>query len=124
MKSRCFICLGIVVASFWIFSSRVPDLQGAEKKEVTLGYTVSLTGKFAVEGNETQRGYQLWLEQTSKAGGLQVGTQKVPVKIITYDDESDASTSVKLYEKLITGDKVDMILSPWSSAINFAVSAI
>jgi branched-chain amino acid transport system substrate-binding protein len=124
MKSERFVFLRIVAVVSLVLLTFAGAVQGAEKKEVTIGYSVSLTGKFSPEGNETQRAYQLWLEQTSKAGGLQVGSQKLPVKVITYDDESDPSMSVKLYEKLITGDKVDLILSPWSSANNFAASAV
>jgi len=122
MRSKHFVFFGIMaVFSLALLAGAV---QAAEKKEVTIGYSVSLTGKFSPEGNETQRAYQLWLEQVNKAGGLQAGSQKYPVKVITYDDESDPSMSVKLYEKLITGDKVDLILSPWSSANNFAASAV
>lgn len=124
MKSRGLIYLGILVISFLFFSPVLSGVQSAEKKEVTIGYTVSLTGKFGVEGNEAQRGYQLWLEKINKAGGLLVGDKRYPVKSIPYDDESDASTCVKFYEKLITGDKVDLILSPWGSGNNFAASAV
>jgi branched-chain amino acid transport system substrate-binding protein len=107
-----------------VYLASAGTIQAAEKKEVIIGYAVSLTGKFGVEGNETQRGYQLWLEKVNKTGGLLVGDKKYPVRFIPYDDESDASTCVKFYEKMITGDKVDLILSPWGSGNNFAASAI
>ena len=122
MRSKHFVFFGIMAVFFLALLAGA--VQAADKKEVTLGYSVSLTGKFSPEGNETHRAYQMWLEQTAKAGGLQVGSQRIPVKAIHYDDESDPSMSVKLYEKLITGDKVDLILSPWSSANNFAASAV
>jgi branched-chain amino acid transport system substrate-binding protein len=124
MKSEHVALFRIVAVLSLVVLTFAGTVQGAEKKEITIGYSACLTGKFAPEGNEVNRGYQLWLEQVSKAGGLQVGSQRYPVKAITYDDESDTSTSVKLYEKLITGDKVDFILSPWGSANNFAVSAV
>jgi branched-chain amino acid transport system substrate-binding protein len=124
MKSKRFVCIGSLVIFSLLLLTLAGTIQAAEKKEVTFGYAVSLTGKFSVEGNETQRGYQLWLEQVNKAGGLQVGNKRYPVRFIPYDDESDASTCVKFYEKLITGDKVDLILSPWGSGNNFAASAV
>ncbi|MGD0234441.1 MAG: amino acid ABC transporter substrate-binding protein [Syntrophorhabdales bacterium] len=124
MKSKHLVFIGIVAVFSLVLLTFAGAVQGAEKKGVTLGYSVCLTGKFSPEGNETQRAYQLWLEQVGKAGGLQVGSQKYPIKVIMYDDESDPSMSVKLYEKLITGDKVDLILSPWSSGNNFAASAV
>jgi len=124
MKRKGLIYLGILVVFFGVGFVLTGTVQAAEKKEVTIGYAVSLTGRSGVEGSETQRSYQLWLEQINKAGGLQVGDKRYPVKFVSYDDESDASTCVKFYEKLITGDKVDLILSPWGSGNNFAASAV
>ena len=46
------------------------------------------------------------------------------VKLVMYDDKSDPTTSAKLYEKLITQDKVDLVLSPYGSSIGFPVSGI
>jgi ABC-type branched-subunit amino acid transport system substrate-binding protein len=72
MKSKHLVFIGIVAVFSLVLLTFAGAVQGAEKKEVTLGYSVSLTGKFSPEGNETQRAYQLWLEQVGKAGGLQV----------------------------------------------------
>jgi branched-chain amino acid transport system substrate-binding protein len=47
-----------------------------------------------------------------------------PVKIVIYDDKSDPATGVKLYEKLVTDDKVDLLLGPYGSPVSQAVSVI
>jgi len=44
--------------------------------------------------------------------------------MIRYDDKSDIGTVVKLVEKLILDDKVDLLLPPWSTAMNFAIAPI
>ena len=120
MRSR-YLCMQVFVVLFLSFSAGV--LQGAER-EVVIGYAVSITGKFAEGGNDTQRGYQVWLDRINKEGGLPVGNQRRPVKFVSYDDESDASNCAKLYERLINRDKVDLVLSPWGSGNNFAASAV
>ena len=56
----------------------------------------------------------------NKKGGL-LGR---PVKLILYDDQSDPTTAASLYEKLITVDKADLLLGPYSSAIVFAVPSV
>ena len=43
---------------------------------------------------------------------------------VLLDDKSDTQTSVKLYEKLITEDKVDVLLAPYSSGITEAVANV
>lgn len=124
MKSGRFCFLGVLAAFCLVLSAGQGILQASEKKEVTIGYATSMTGRFSVEGSEVNRGYQLWLGEINEAGGLQVGDKKYPIKVIHYDDESNSSTCSKLYEKLITRDKVDLTLSPWSSGMNFAASAV
>ena len=41
--------------------------QAQDKKEITLGYSISLTGKFSTERPTRTAAYQLWAEQTNKA---------------------------------------------------------
>src|SRR5688500_341161 len=86
--------------------------QHANKQEITLGYSVSLTGKFNTDATETHRGYQLWAEQTNQAGGISIKGRKIPVKLVHYDDASDTNTAIRTYERLITRDEVDLLLSP------------
>ena len=124
MRSNRFVCIQILIAVFLVPFIIVGTLQGAEKKEVTIGYAISMTGRFADGGLDTERGYQVWLDRISQEGGLLVGDKRLPVKFKSYDDESNPSNCVKLYERLITNDKVDLLLSPWGSGNNFAASAI
>jgi len=97
--------------------------QDANKKEITLGYSISLTGKFSTDATDTHRAYQLWAEQVNKAGGISVKGRKLPVKLTYYDDTSDTNTAIRNYERLVTRDEVDLLLSPWGSGLNFAVTA-
>src|SRR6267143_868822 len=46
-----------------------------------------------------------------------------PIKI-GYADRSEVETIVRTFEKLMTTDKVDLILPPWGSTANFAVAPL
>jgi len=100
--------------------------QGGGKTEIVIGYSVSLTGRFSNEATDVHRGYQLWAEEVNKQGGISVKDlgKKLPVKLVQYDDSSDTNNAIRNYERLITRDQVDLLLSPWGSGHNFAISAV
>ena len=57
---------------------------------LVIGASLAITGSLAVEGNLTKNGYDLWVDEVNKAGGIRVGRQRRMVQIKYYDDESDA----------------------------------
>jgi len=94
-------------------------------KPIRIGYTMSRTGPYAPGAQVSQEpNYLLWAEQVNAAGGLSVKGQKRKVELIAYDDRSEIETAVRTYEKLMGSDKVDLILPPWGSAMNFAVAPL
>lgn len=96
----------------------------AAQDKVRIGAAISQTGKFAREGGLVREGYEFWRDWVNGQGGISVGARKHPVDLVLYDDKSDAMTSAKLTEKLITEDRVHFLLAPYSSGIAFATSAI
>ena len=93
---------------------------GGEKRPVVIGASVSTTGSNGRIGLYQSEAYQLWEEQVNQRGGL-LGR---PVKVLIYDDASDPTTGAKLYEKLITEDKVDLVLGPYASSVTMASSTV
>jgi branched-chain amino acid transport system substrate-binding protein len=87
---------------------------------VVIGVSLPLTGDFSQPGTEARRGYEVWAGQVNKAGGL-LGRQ-VQLKIV--DDASSQDTVVTDYTKLITQDKVDLVLGTFSSLLNYPASAV
>jgi branched-chain amino acid transport system substrate-binding protein len=71
-----------------------------------------------------KNGYELWKDYVNDKGGIDVGGKRFKVTVIYYDDQSDPQVSAKLTEKLITEDKVQFLLGPYSSGITLATSAI
>lgn len=94
----------------------------AAAQDIRIGYAISRTGPFAAGAQITQEpNYIMWAEQVNAAGGLSVGGKKRKIELIGFDDRSEPETMVRTYEKLMGSDKVDLILPPWGTGMNFAL---
>ena len=60
----------------------------------------------------------------NKSGGIKVGDKSYKIEIKFYDDKSSPSESAKLIEKLITEDKVNFLLGPYSSGVTIPDSIV
>src|SRR5262245_45509676 len=87
---------------------------------IRIGASLSLTGTYAKLGKNQHEGYQLCQKDLNAKGGL-LGRK---VEFVVYDDQSMPPTGVRLYEKLITEDKVDVVMGPYSSPITEAVAGV
>jgi branched-chain amino acid transport system substrate-binding protein len=83
---------------------------------IRIGASLSLTGTYAKLGKNQHEGYQLCEKDLNAKGGL-LGRK---VQFVVYDDQSMPATAVRLYEKLITEDKVDGVMGPYSSPVTEA----
>src|ERR1044072_7090838 len=79
---------------------------------VNIGVALSQTGNLADSAAPYFKGLDLWREQANARGGL-AGRQ---IEFVVYDDRSDPATAARLYERLITNDKVEFLISPLGSA--------
>jgi branched-chain amino acid transport system substrate-binding protein len=118
---RALISLGAAL----LWASALPSNAVAQTQPtITFGAALSLTGRISTEGRLVKIGYDIYVDEINKRGGIKVGGKPHRVEIKYYDDQSDAATSVKLYEKLINEDGVKLLLGPYSSGITFATSAV
>ena len=85
-----------------------------------IGASLSLTGTYAKLGVYQKEGYELCADELNARGGL-LGRK---VEFVVYDDQSQPATGVRLYEKLITEDKVEAVMGPYSSPITEAVANV
>ena len=104
----------------------LPRAARAQARPVRIGFTLSATGPYSVGAGITQApNYSLWMDQVNGKGGLAVaGEARRPIQFVQHDDRSEIETAVRLYEKMITEDKVDLLLPPWGTAMNFAVAPV
>jgi ABC-type branched-subunit amino acid transport system substrate-binding protein len=97
----------------------------AGSKTFTIGFTTSQTGSLNVESGRQLHGLQLWLDDVTKAGGIKLkdGTVLMPA-LKFYDDESKSDRVQALYTKLINDDKVDFLISPYSSGLTKTAAVV
>jgi branched-chain amino acid transport system substrate-binding protein len=88
--------------------------------EVLVGGAISMTGQYAEPAGRQANSIRLWVDEVNARGGL-LGHR---INLQLLDDKSDTQTAIKLYEKLITEDKVDLVLGPYSSGITEAVANV
>jgi branched-chain amino acid transport system substrate-binding protein len=102
----------------------VPMAASEAPKAIRIGATVSQTGHFSSEIGPFKRLMNAWADIVNEQGGIMVEDYKkqLPVKFSVYDDKSDQATAKKYYERLVTVDKVHLLLGPYSSPLTFAAS--
>jgi len=111
---------GTLLAATLVLSVALWPQASAGVEPIKVGVTVSLSGQYAAPGSEELQGIQMWAHDLNARGAL-LGR---PVDIVYYDDKSDADTSAALYERLISEDKVDLLLGPYSSGLTLAASRV
>ena len=104
-----------------------PALAADPPKSIRIGYAVSLSGVNAQGAAVTTLpAYKLWVDDVNKKGGLMIKefNKRIPIEVVEYDDTSNAETAVRLTERLMTQDKVDFVLPPWSTGFNLATAPV
>ena len=87
---------------------------------IRIGVSFTQTGSLAAFGQNIDRGYQLCVKHANDKGGV-LGRR---IELRGEDNRSDGATAAAIYEKFITRDKVDAILSPYSSPLTEAVADV
>jgi branched-chain amino acid transport system substrate-binding protein len=134
MKSKVwYLLISILVISVLITACGAPATEAPAPTEapteaptaapevpIKIGASLPLTGDFSEPGTAAKLGYELWVEQVNNSGGL-LGRQ---VEFVLYDNASDPDTAVADYERLITEDKVDLVVGPFSSRLVIPTSEV
>jgi len=78
---------------------------------IKVGFSMALTGSVAQNGKQLIIALELWRDDVNANGGL-LGR---PVELVYYDDQSNPANVPGIYTKLITVDKVDLLLGPYAT---------
>jgi branched-chain amino acid transport system substrate-binding protein len=88
---------------------------------VKIGVIASLTGPASNVGTNMWQSAQVAADKINSAGGISLKDgSKVQIKLIVGDDESTQQGGQKAATKLITDDKVDLLVGGYSSAVTSA----
>ena len=80
-----------------------------------VGVILPLSGASAVSGKAALNGIQLAADEVNTAG-------KVRLELVVVDDGTDAAKAVPAFTKLMTVDKVDIVIGGLASGVTFALS--
>jgi branched-chain amino acid transport system substrate-binding protein len=86
---------------------------GEAQPPIRIGASLSKTGAYAALGQSQLRGYQLCVKHMNEKGGL-LGRK---VELVVEDDQSQPATAIRIYERLIAQEKVELVLSPFGSTM-------
>ena len=93
-------------------------------KPLRIGFSMARTGMLANATPSQMNTYELWRDQTNAKGGMDVGGVRRKVEFVVFDDQSKPEQAVRIYEKLITDDKVDLLLAPWGTPFHLAIAPV
>ncbi len=93
---------------------------GAASNEIVFGEYGSMTGAESTFGISTHKGIMMAVEEANKAGGVKAKQ----VRVVSYDDQGKADEAVTAVTKLITQDKVHLVLGEVASSRSIAAGAV
>jgi branched-chain amino acid transport system substrate-binding protein len=114
MLSRIFFLLSLLPVAFAgsAHAETAPS-------EIKIGSLYASSGPFASISMPVYDTLKMWVDQTNASGGVFVKpfNKKIPVKLVSYDDQSSTATAATLYNQLITQDKVDLLVADSGSVL-------
>jgi branched-chain amino acid transport system substrate-binding protein len=104
-----FVLLAILLGVLVVATAAAPPAV------IRIGVNAPLTGDIPKVGEGTKFAAQMWLDDIKKTGGLQVGDRKYNVELVIEDNEAKAESAVAASTKMITQDRVLLIVGPQAS---------
>jgi len=105
------LALAVCIAAVMAAPARAAD-------PIRVGFSMALTGAVAPNGRQLLLALEIWRDDVNAKGGL-LGR---PLQLVYYDDQSNPANVPGIYTKLISVDKVDLLIGPY--ATNMAASAM
>lgn len=96
----------------------------AVPEEVVIGYTTAQSGPVGPFALMMEPGVEWAVGKWNDAGGVTIGGQKVPVKVVKLDNKSDPTTSGNNAKQLILQNKAVALLSAISPGVDVAAENV
>ncbi|MGD9040940.1 MAG: ABC transporter substrate-binding protein [Desulfobacteraceae bacterium] len=97
----------------------------AENRRISVGVPLPLTGPKAGFGKMHHQSYLMALEEINNSGGLRRGTYaRYQLEFLFDDTLGKADTGRKVVEKLISKNKVPIVMGGYSSAVAAAIAKV
>src|SRR6516164_5794431 len=89
----------------------------AGAQTIKIGVNEPLTGAFAASGTYVVNGAKIAADEINAKGGI-LGQK---IELVIEDNKSNPTEAAAVAEKLITADKVPVIMGAWGSSLTLAV---
>jgi len=109
------IGVAVVLAAVFIFTQTV-----TESEKIKIGAILPLSGSGAKYGEEAKNGINLAVMQINTSGGV----NNKEIKIIYEDDQGKSSGAINAFNKLVTVNKVPVVIGPMYSSTVLSVAPI
>ena len=108
---RAAACVAVAVVS--------PAVAADAPAEIKIGALYAGSGQLASASVPLHTALEWWADGLNKTGGVFVKGfgKKIPIRLVSYDDQSSPSLAGNLTNQLITRDKVDILLSDSTSVM-------
>lgn len=116
-SSLALATISILLASLMVFSFGCVK---KEEKEIKIGVVTPLTGDNASYGQQTKEGVDLAVEEINIKGGIE--GKKIIVKY--EDDQSSQNGGISAFQKLITSEKVPVVIGGFTSSVTLAIAPV
>src|SRR5215216_7455403 len=103
------------IAATALVSAGLAGQAGAQT--IKIGVNEPLTGAFAASGTYVVNGAKIAADEINAKGGL-LGMK---IELIIEDNKSNPTEAAAVAEKLITADKVPVMMGAWGSSLTLAV---
>lgn len=86
---------------------------------ISIGTLYSGSGSFATSSLPEYAGLKFWISHENSKGGAYVAAfhKRIPLKLVSYNDQSSPSTAATLYAQLITQNKVNIMVADFGSVL-------
>ncbi len=84
----------------------------------------SLSGQFQLQGRQALAGLRAWAKDVNQTGGIVLPGAKARVEVIHYDDGSVVEGAKAATERLLTQDRVDLFMGPYSGVLAKAAAQV
>jgi branched-chain amino acid transport system substrate-binding protein len=112
--------LSVVLAGLLVLTLLLPAGAAPSGPPIRIGSTLALTGPLGPTALLHKIAGEVYVEELNRSNGL-LGR---PVEWIVLDDQSKPEVTRSLYEKLITVDKVDLLMGPYATGAILAAMGV
>ena len=119
MKSRKLLVAILMLAmTISVLSACQPQEEQEEAKVVRIGFIGPLTGNVKTFGESTRNGFLMAIEESNGAVG------DYEIKYFIEDDRNDPTEAVNVADKLISQNKVHVIIGSVTSSATIPVTEV